>query len=113
MPKNRVTEILEQLASNKGIAVIHGDLQYPIDGLFRTRKNKAPEIILGNRLSGDRLNKVFAHELGHSQLHIGEGDLLFCKDKAKVLKAEKQADAFAEILIKGIELALLESEVMV
>lgn len=108
-----VNVVLQQLARSRGINVRQWDFHPPLNGFYWEPLKMPPVIVLDNKLKGEKLNRVFAHELGHSQLMEPEdGDLMRCKDKLKVMRAEKQADAFAEMLIEGIKLALLEREVL-
>lgn len=105
-----IKSILISLADIQGIVVEPWDYVPPINGLYWNPKerNIPPFIGLDRGLIGKELNHVLAHELGHHQLHQGEGNLLHCQDRGKVMKAERQADAFASKLINGIRLALIE-----
>lgn len=102
--------ILNKLAESRGINIRLRDLGPELNGFWWVPKNMPPVIFLDNSLAGAKLNHVFAHELGHDQLHRGEGNLMHCKDRRKVAKAENQADAFADILIEGLTIALSINE---
>ena len=105
-----VNSVLSKLAQARGIVVMQWDFCPPLNGLYlKSGDHRIPPCIaLDERLSGAKQNQVMAHELGHHQMHQGDGDLLFSRDQSKVVKAEKQADAFADILIDAIMLAFNE-----
>jgi Zn-dependent peptidase ImmA (M78 family) len=106
-----IYSILKKLAENNGIEIVYCDLSSSINGFYWDPLTIPPAIFLSKDLSGKELNHVFAHELGHSQLiDEDDGDLINCQDKAKIVKAEKQADAFAAMLIDGIMMASIAAQ---
>lgn len=115
MAESLVLSVLNQLAEKHGIKVFIWDFPQSINGLYY-RSEQKDYIGLNKSLSGGDLNRVFAHELGHYHLHRDEGNLIngylsgaSDLDRRKVAKVEKQADAFAEMLVEAIKLALVEA----
>lgn len=106
--QKKIFRILSRLARKRGIKVwLEDRMPDALNGLWMISKGKE-SIHLNTRklLDLNKLNFVFAHELGHSTLHKGRIDNIRYltsnanNDYKKAIEAE--ADLFAEALINRL-----------